>query len=57
MINEYNVKMMPGQEPYTKEELDRLYKFVSEAAELDELLGGENGELVSNIMSNKEEKI
>lgn len=32
MIDIYKIKMMPGQEPYTKEELDRLYKFVGEAA-------------------------
>ena len=35
MIDPYNIKMIPGQEPYTREELDRLYAIVGEVAAMD----------------------
>lgn len=34
-IDPYNVKMVPGQEPYTRKELVCLYKLVGEVASLD----------------------
>lgn len=47
MIDPYKVKMMPGQEPYTRKELDRLYEIVGEVAALgitedDELILSHN---------------
>ena len=35
-MDQYNVdnpRMMPGETPYTKEELDKLYKTISEVAD------------------------
>lgn len=31
-------KMMPGQEPYTEEELSQLYQIVSEVSQAEELI-------------------
>lgn len=41
MIDPRAPRMMPGQEPYTQEELDRLYAAVADAADGDP---GEEGE-------------
>jgi len=41
-IDERKPKMMPGQEPYTEEELDKLYRMIDEGAEYDP---GESGEI------------
>lgn len=38
MIDPFNVKMMPGQEPYTRAELERLYSLFDEVLEEEEKL-------------------
>lgn len=47
------IRMMPGQKPYTKEELDRLYHLVGEAADEDP---GEQDEADYVLPRNQEEK-
>lgn len=37
MIDPFNVKMMPGQLPYTKEELTKLYQLISDANDAEEI--------------------
>jgi hypothetical protein len=38
MIDPYKVKMMPGQEPYTRAELERLYSLFDAVLEEEERL-------------------
>jgi hypothetical protein len=38
-MNDFKVKMMPGQEEYALEELDKLYKLIDKAAQAEEEIG------------------
>jgi hypothetical protein len=38
MIDPYNIKMAPGQEPYTRAELERLYSLFDAVLEEEEKL-------------------
>lgn len=49
-----DVKMMPGQTPYTDEELEQLYLFVGHAAEAEEYFSDEELEEYARKHQKKE---